>query len=100
MTAIHSSASVSGVHLAHSDVRLGYVAGARPAAHLVQFYEEEEFLCETVCEYASAGLASGEPIVIIATPAHLDAFSDALRANSFDLERAQASRQLTLLDAD
>ncbi len=84
----------------YPDVRLGYLAGAGPAEHLVQFYDEETFLCDTVCEYASAGFAAGDPIVIIATAAHQRAFAHALRARSFDLDHAQASRQLTLLDAD
>jgi PAS domain S-box-containing protein len=110
MTATHSPAigvrSVlpgrvpAALHQSYPDVRLGYLAGAGPSAHLVQFYDEEKFLCETVCEYVLAGFASGEPIIIIATAAHLEAFTNALRVNSFDWERARASRQLTLLDAD
>jgi PAS domain S-box-containing protein len=87
------------LHHAPADFRLGYVAGV-PAAHLVQFYEDDEFLCETVCEYASAGLATGEPVVIIATADHQQAFANALRAKSFDVDHAQVSGQLTMLDAD
>jgi PAS domain S-box-containing protein len=97
-TSIPSSAEATP-HPALLDFRLGYLAGV-PAAHLVQFYDDDEFLCETVCEYASAGLAAGEPVVIIATADHQKAFADALRAKSFDVDRARASRQLTLLDAD
>jgi PAS domain S-box-containing protein len=89
-----------GVHEhSPSDVRLAYLAGVAPAAHLVQFYDGAEFLCEAVCAFVSAGFAAGEPIIIIATAAHQKAFTAALRANSFDVEHARASRQLTLLDA-
>jgi PAS domain S-box-containing protein len=85
----------------HSDsgVRLAYVAGAGSSTHLVQFYDEEKFLCEAVCAYVSAGFAPGEPVIIIATAAHQKAFSDALRASGVDVEHAAATRQLTLLDA-
>lgn len=81
-------------------VRFGQLADAGHAAHLVQFYDDDEFLCNTLCDYAAEGLATGEPVVIIATAAHQRAFIDALRAKPFDLERARATRLLTLLDAE
>src|SRR5215207_5131604 len=99
-TSLHGSDDGGTPQRLYSDVRLGYLAGAGPGAHLVQFYDEETFLCDAVAEYASAGLAAGDPIVIIATAAHQRAFAAALRPRSFDLDHAQASRQLTLLDAD
>src|SRR4051812_1913333 len=82
------------------DAHLGYLARVGATAHLVQFYDEERFLCGTVCEYVTAGFAAGEPVVIIATAAHQKAFVNALRAKSFDVERAQVSRLLTFLDAE
>lgn len=82
------------------DVRLGYLAGAGRGAHVVQFYDDDDFLCETISEYAAGGLTAGEPIVIIATVAHQKGIMHALRAKSFDLDAARASRQLTLLDAE
>jgi PAS domain S-box-containing protein len=69
-------------------------------AHLVQFYDDDEFLCDAVCEYVSAGLAGGEPVVVIATAAHRAAFNDVLGEKSIDLERARARRDRTLLDAE
>jgi PAS domain S-box-containing protein len=81
------------------DLRVGYFAGAPHRSHLVQFYEEEEFLCDSVCEFVSTGFAIDGPIIIIATAPHQKAFTETLRANSFDVEHARASRQLTLLDA-
>jgi PAS domain S-box-containing protein len=83
----------------HADLRHAYLTGTARAIHLVQFYDDDRFLRETVCEYVSAGLATGEPVIIIATDAHRKAFTDALSANSFDVKRAEASRQLTVLDA-
>jgi hypothetical protein len=107
MTQIASPASFrSGLHAevgalphSHTAVRLGYLAGAGPRAHFVQFYDDEKLLCDTVYEYVSAGFASGAPIIIIATARHQKTFTDTLRANSFDVDHARASGQLTLLDA-
>jgi PAS domain S-box-containing protein len=82
-----------------SGVRVGSLAAAGRAGHLVQFYDDDEFLCEMVCDYVSVGLIAGEPIVIIATADHQKAFTDALRGKSFDLDPTRAGRQVTLLDA-
>jgi len=70
-----------------------------PSSHTVQFYDDEEFLCDVVTRFLGAGLATGEPVVAIATEPHLDAITERLRASAFDVERACGKGQLTLLDA-
>ena len=74
---------------------------AKPAAgdHIVQFYEDEGFLFDAVAHFAGAGLAAGEPILIVATQPHRLAFAQLLRRNGCRVEEAVASGQLTMLDA-
>jgi phosphoserine phosphatase RsbU/P len=67
--------------------------------HVVQFYEDDAFLCDTVARFIGAGLAAGESVVIIATDLHRHAFLQRLKANDFDVERATGNGRLTLLDA-
>lgn len=67
--------------------------------HVVQFYDGEDYLASVVADFLAAGLASGEPAVVIATPAHREAFLEQLRDKGFDITLAQQKGQLTLLDA-
>jgi signal transduction histidine kinase/CheY-like chemotaxis protein len=84
----------------HADVRRDLIAGARRGAHVVQFYEEDSFLVETVSQYVAAGLGTGDPTVVIATRAHRESLLARLAASSFDTDRARNTGQLTLLDAE
>lgn len=65
----------------------------RPGDHVVQFYERDADLVERVGDYLAAGLAQGAAAVVIATPAHREAFTDRLTANGVD------TTALQLLDA-
>jgi hypothetical protein len=38
--------------------------------HVVQFYEDDEFLIDAVAHFVAAGLAAGEPALIVATEPH------------------------------
>jgi PAS domain S-box-containing protein len=67
--------------------------------HIVQFYESDDFLCDTVANFLGAGLEAGEPLLVIATAAHREAFRGRLALRGFDVEGACNSGQLTLLDA-
>ena len=67
--------------------------------HVVQFYEDDAFLCDTVARFIGAGLAAGESVVIIATDLHRHGFIQRLRSNDFDVDRVIASGRLQLLDA-
>jgi PAS domain S-box-containing protein len=75
---------------------------AQPAvpSHVVQFYDDEDFLSESVSQFVGAGLGLGEPAIVVATPAHLEALRVRLAAKSFDVSGACKSGRLTLLDAE
>jgi PAS domain S-box-containing protein len=79
---------------------LGDTATAPPGEHhVVQFYEDDAFLCETVARFLGEGLGAGEPVVVIATDAHRAAFCAALERNSVAVEHARACGQMHLYDA-
>jgi signal transduction histidine kinase len=68
-------------------------------SHVVQFYENDHFLSAAVADFLAAGLINGQPLVIIATPDHRDAFTVRLRAKGCDIDGAVATGQATFLDA-
>jgi phosphoserine phosphatase RsbU/P len=74
---------------------------AQPGAgdHIVQFYDDEEFLFDAVAHFAGAGLAAGEPVLIVATEPHRIAFAQRLHRNGCRIDDVVASGLLTLLDA-
>ena len=68
--------------------------------HIVQFYESDTFLCDNVAHFIAAGVAGGEPTVVIATAAHRAGFRARLEHNAIDLARASAMGLYTELDVD
>ena len=74
-------------------------ASPREEGHVVQFYEDEELLAQTVANFISKGIVAGEFVVVIATEAHRDAFCDRLKKIWIDVDGARNSGQLALLDA-
>ncbi|MEA2326302.1 MAG: hypothetical protein QOE68_1261, partial [Thermoanaerobaculia bacterium] len=67
--------------------------------HAVQFYESDDFLRDTVADFVGNGLVAGEPVIVIATEQHRNAFADALAGRGLDVAEAEASGDLVLLDA-
>jgi PAS domain S-box-containing protein len=74
-------------------------AGDGPA-HVVQFYEDDEFLAAAVADFLAAGLAAGQPALAITRAPQREAVLARLDAKGFDVDRARDSGRLTLLDAD
>src|SRR5262245_29099313 len=70
---------------------------AAPGDHFVQIYQDDDFICEAVAQYAAAGLCKGEAVFIVATPAHRAACQERLGE-----EGAAGLRdgQLVLADAE
>ena len=68
--------------------------------HAVQFYDDEKSLYTTVGGFLGQGLVDEQPAVLIATAAHCTPILDELKGRMLDLDRAQASGDLIVLDAE
>jgi hypothetical protein len=73
---------------------------AGPRDHMVQLYQDQDFLNRAVCRFAGAALANGEGLILVPTAEHWNAFRPRLVAEGVDVEGAQARGQLTVVDAD
>src|SRR5438876_11915745 len=78
----------------------GLLASAGPRDHIVQLYQDQNFLNRAVCRFAAAAIANGEGIILVPTAANWDAFRPRLEAEGVDTEAAQNRGQLTVVDAD
>ena len=67
--------------------------------HMVQMYQDERFLSEAVSYFVGEGLQRGEAVIVIATPAHQDAFTESLTRLGFDVQAAVQQHQLYFIDA-
>jgi hypothetical protein len=76
------------------------VADAAPSDHIVQLYQDQEFLNRAVCRFACAALANGEGIILVPTLTHWKAIRPRLEAECADVEAARQRGQLTVVDAD
>jgi hypothetical protein len=76
------------------------LADAKPRDHIVQLYQDQEFLNRAVCRFAAAAIANGEGVILVPTVAHWDAFRPRMEAQGVDVKAAQERGQLTVVDAD
>ena len=76
------------------------VAEAGPCDHIVQLYQDQDFLNRAVCRFAGAALANGEGLILVPTLTHWNAFRPRLEAEGVDVEAARERGQLTVVDAD
>jgi PAS domain S-box-containing protein len=72
---------------------------SKQSQHVVQFYEADEFLTNSVGDFLSAGLVAGAPCIVIATAAHRADLERRLIADGLDLAAAQARGDYCALDA-
>src|SRR4026209_1473857 len=76
------------------------VADAGPCEHIVQLYQDQDFLNRAVCRFAGAALANGEGLILVPTLEHWSNIRPRLEAEGVDVEAAQGRGQLTVVDAD
>ena len=76
------------------------LAHASPTEHIVQLYQDEDFLNRAVCRFAGAALANGEGVILVPTIAHWKSFRPRLEAEGVDVKAAQKRGQLTIVDAE
>jgi DNA-binding NarL/FixJ family response regulator len=89
-----------GTESAHGQPWSGLLAGAAPRDHIVQLYQDQQFLNRAVCRFAAAAIANGEGIILVPTIAHWDAFRPRLEDEGVDVKAAEKRGQLTIVDAD
>jgi len=80
----------------------GCVVGPTPAGlagHDVQFYRTEQYLTQAAVDFLAKGISAGQPIIVIATEAHRNAFSTGLRAIGLDPDEMLSGRIAIWLDA-
>jgi len=76
------------------------LTGAVPRDHIVQLYQDQQFLNRAVCRFAAGAIAHGEGVILVPTDTHWKTFRPRLEAEGVDVDAAQASGQLTVVDAD
>jgi hypothetical protein len=76
------------------------VADAAPRDHIVQLYQDQDFLNRAVCRFAGAALANGEGLILVPTLTHWNAIRPRLEAEGVDVNAARERGQLTVVDAD
>jgi len=67
--------------------------------HLVEFYETEAFLVDTVCTFVVPALRGGDAAIVVATAPHREAFEAALREAGIDVAAAVREQRYIALDA-
>ena len=76
------------------------VAHAAPCDHIVQLYQDDDFLNRAVCRFAGAAIANGEGIILVPTLTHWNGIRPRLEAEGVYVEAARERGQLTVVDAD
>jgi hypothetical protein len=96
----HSAARMGNNSLDEREPWQRLLADAGPRDHIVQLYQDQNFLNRAVCRFAAAALANGEGVILVPTQEHWDAFCPRLEAEGVDLKAVQRNGQLTVVDAD
>jgi PAS domain S-box-containing protein len=68
--------------------------------HVVQFYDDDAFLVETVARHISPTLGAQGAAIVIATKAHRDAINDELTLRAVDWKAASRQSRYFVLDAE
>ena len=68
--------------------------------HAVQWFTREDALVSTVSRFAGGGLAGGDAVLVLATPAHLASFAASMEDSGVELDVAVAQGRYRELDAE
>jgi hypothetical protein len=79
------------------DVFWGEIA---PCEHMVQIYDDNTILLDTLEAFAAGGLRAGEGVIVIATAGHLEALEHRLARSGIDLRPARSADQYIALEAE
>jgi PAS domain S-box-containing protein len=72
---------------------------AEKPEHVVQFYQDDKFLIDSVSGFVGSALAAGDATVLIATAAHLQGVEQVLRKRGLEIGQAARQGRFFALDA-
>jgi hypothetical protein len=75
-------------------------AALAPSEHIVQFYQDDRELLDTLTAFVGEGVKAGESLVVIATPEHLRALRHRLVDIDADMMRAMFEDRYIAIDAN
>ena len=67
--------------------------------HAVHFYSNEDFLVDSLSRFVGTALEAGDSSFVFATPTHLDALAEQLKAQGVDAEEATKRGRYRTFDA-
>jgi len=82
-----------------ADANPGATPPTRRGSHIVRYYEDDAALVAEVGQLVAAGLAAGQPAVVIATPSHRDGLERRLKSQRVSVAEARRSGRYIPLDA-
>jgi hypothetical protein len=96
----HDILGTASVAAGQEEPWCGLLADAGPRDHIVQLYQDQQFLNRAVCRFAAAAIANGEGVILVPTIAHWDSFRPRIEAEGVDVGAAISRGQLSIVDAD
>jgi hypothetical protein len=76
------------------------LADATAPDHIVQLYQDQDFLGRAVCRFGVAALANEESFILLSTLPHWKAWRPRFEAQGVDVEAACERGQMTVFDAE
>lgn len=74
--------------------------GGQAHGHMVEFYESDEFLGESVCRYIEPAFRGDDVVIVVATDDHRRLFEATLIGAGLDVEAARTTGRYTAVDAE
>lgn len=71
-----------------------------PCNHVVQIYESDEVILDSLEGFVTSGIAAGESVIIIATQEHIRALNGRLIKHGLDLDELRKNDQYCYVDAE
>jgi hypothetical protein len=71
-----------------------------PSDHVVQIYEDDQVLLDTLAGFACGGITAGDCVIVVATNPHLEALSGRLRNLGVDADSVIADDQFIPIEAE
>lgn len=70
-----------------------------PCDHMLQLYDDDAVFLDSLEGFVAGGLASGDALIVIATPQHLASLEERLQARGMALDAARREDRYIALDA-